>query len=102
MQGIFTDMQDEVRPLGRELVDLEERLDRAFRDEVIDEHALAQLTEESAAVEGSLREAHLSAHLKTRDILSLEQVEEYDRLRGYSERDATSESEEQQHEGHDS
>jgi hypothetical protein len=40
--------------------------------------------------------------LKTRDILSLEQVEEYDRLRGYSERDATSESEEQQHKGHDS
>jgi Spy/CpxP family protein refolding chaperone len=102
VQGIFTDMQDEVRLLGRELVDLEERLDQAFRDEAIDEDALSQLTEESAAVEGSLREAHLNAHLKTRDILSLEQVEEYDRLRGYSERDATSESEEQQHEGHDS
>ena len=95
-------MQAEVKPLGRELLDLEERLDRAFRDEAIDEDSLAQLTEESAAVEGSLREAHLSAHLKTRDILSPEQVEEYDRLRGYSERDATNESEEHQHEGHDS
>ena len=31
VQGIFTKMQAEVRPLGRELVDLEERLDRAFR-----------------------------------------------------------------------
>lgn len=102
IQGIFTEMQAEVRPLGRELVDLEERLDRAFRDEAIDEDALAQLTEESAAIEGSLREAHLSAHLKTRDILSPEQVEEYDRLRGYSERDATNESEEHQHEGQDS
>ena len=102
VQRIFTEMQDEVRPLGRELLDLEERLDRAFRDEAIDEDSLAQLTEESAAVEGSLREAHLSAHLKTRDILSPEQVEEYDRLRGYSERDATNESEEHQHEGHDS
>ena len=93
VQGIFTEMQAEVKPLGRELLDLEERLDRAFRDEAIDEDSLAQLTEESAAVEGSLREAHLSAHLKTRDILSPEQVEEYDRLRGYSERDATNESE---------
>ncbi len=102
IQVIFTEMQDEVRPLGRELVDLEERLDRAFREGVIDEDALAQLTEESAAVEGSIREAHLGAHLKTRDILSPEQVEEYDRLRGYSERDAINESEEHQHEGHDS
>ena len=100
VEAIFTDMQAAVRPLGRELVDLEERLDRAFRDEAIDEDALAYLIEESAAVEGSLREAHLSAHLKTRDILSPEQVEEYGRLRGYSERDATSESEEYQHEGH--
>jgi Spy/CpxP family protein refolding chaperone len=102
VQRIFTEMQDEVRPLGRELVDLEERLDRAFREEAIDEDALAQLTEESAAVEGSLREAHLGAHLETRDILSPEQVEEYDRLRGYSDRDATTKSEEHQHEGHDS
>jgi hypothetical protein len=102
VQGIFTEMQAEVRPLGRELVNLEERLDRAFRDETIDQDALAQLTEESATIEGSLREAHLSAHLKTRDILSSQQVEEYDRLRGYSERDATNESEEHQHEGHDS
>jgi hypothetical protein len=102
VQGIFTEMQAEVRLLGRELVDLEERLDRVFREGAIDEDTLAQLTEESAAVEGSIREAHLGAHLKTRDILSPEQVEEYDRLRGYSERDATTESEEHQHEGHDS
>ena len=102
IQGNFTEMQAEVRPLGRELVDLEERLDRAFRDEAIDDDALAQLTEESAAIEGSLREAHLSAHLKTRDILSSEQVEEYDRLRGYSGSDATNDSEEHHHEGHDS
>ena len=100
--GIFTDMQAEVRPLGRELVNLEERLDRAFRDEAIDEDALAQLTEESAAIEGSLRKAHLGAHLKTRDTLSPEQVEEYDRLRGYSGGDTTNDSEEHQHQGHDS
>ena len=102
VQGIFTEMQAEVRPLGRELVDLEERLDRAFQDETIDQDSLAQLTQESAAIEGSLREAHLSAHLKTRDILSSQQVEQYDRLRGYSERDATNDSEEHQHEGHNS
>ena len=100
--GIFADMQAEVRPLGRELVNLEERLDRAFRDEAIDEDALAQLTEESAAIEGSLREVHLGAHLKTRDTLSAEQVEEYDRLRGYSGGGATNDSEEHQHQGHDS
>ncbi len=99
VQAIFAEMEAEVRPMGRELVDLEERLERSFQDETIDEDQLARLTDEIAAVEGDLREAHLRAHLETKDILSPEQVEEYDRLRGYSEPDDTRESEEHQHEG---
>lgn len=99
VQAIFAEMEAEVRPMGRELVDLEERLERSFQDETIDEDQLAQLTDELARVEGGLREAHLSAHLETKDILSPEQVEEYDRLRGYSEPDDTRESEEHQREG---
>jgi Spy/CpxP family protein refolding chaperone len=85
VQEIYSAMQEEVKPLGRELVDLEEQLDRAFRDEEIDEEELARLTDEIATIEGSLRNAHLNAHLKTKDILGPEQVAEYDRLRGYTE-----------------
>ncbi len=102
VRAIFTEMEAEVRPMGRELVDLEERLDRSFRDQTIDEDQLTRLTDEIAAVEGGLRNAHLSAHLETKGVLSQEQVEEYDRLRGYSEPDGSSESEEHQHEGHSS
>ncbi len=34
-------------------------------------------------LEGELATAHLAAHLKTAAVLSPEQVETYDRLRGY-------------------
>lgn len=102
IQEIFSEMQAEVRPLGRELVDLEERLDQAFRDEAIDEDELTRLTEEIAAVEGSLRNAHLSAHLKTKDVLNPEQVEEYNLLRGYADPDGHTGSEEHQNKSHGS
>jgi hypothetical protein len=97
VQAIFAEMEAEVRPMGRELVNLEERLDQSFREETIDEDQLARLIDEIALVEGDLRNAHLSAHLQTRDVLSQEQVEEYDRLRGYSEPGDSSRSEEHQH-----
>jgi Spy/CpxP family protein refolding chaperone len=83
-QEIFSAMQEEVKPLGRDLVELEERLDRAFRNEEIDEEELARIIGEIVTVEGRLRAAHLSAHLKLKEILDPEQVATYDRLRGYT------------------
>ncbi len=73
-----------MKPLGRELVDLEESLDGSFRDEGIDEGELDRLTGEIAAVEGRLRAAHLGAHLELKEILDPDQVATYDRLRGYA------------------
>ena len=88
VREIYSGMQDEVKPLGRDLVDLEERLDRSFRDEEIDEEELARTTSEIATVEGRLRNAHLSAHLKVKEILDFNQIATYDRMRGYIEDDS--------------
>jgi hypothetical protein len=82
-------MQEEVKPLGRDLVELEERLDRAFRNEEIDEEELARIIGEIATGEGRLRAEHLSAHLELKEILDPEQVATYDRLRGYTEANAS-------------
>ncbi|MCA1716108.1 MAG: periplasmic heavy metal sensor [Actinobacteria bacterium] len=87
VQEIYSAMEDEAKTLGGELVNLEERLDQAFRDEEIDEEELAQTTGEIATVEGRLRNAHLNAHLKMKDALDAQQVAMYDRLRGYAEGD---------------
>ncbi len=101
VQETYTSMQEEVKPLGRDLVDLEERLDRSFRDEEIDEEELTRITGEIATVEGRLRAAHLNAHLETKKILDPEQVAEYDRLRGYTGADTEPGEAPDEHEDHD-
>ena len=77
-------MSGKARRLGRRMVELERRLDRAFGSGKITSEHLATLTAEIAVVEGQLRNTHLDAHLKTRDILSRHQVAVYDQLRGYA------------------
>lgn len=84
IQNTFSVMEEETKALGKELVDLEERLDRSFQDEAIDEEELARITDRIASVEGRLRAAHLGAHLDLKEILSADQVATYDRLRGYA------------------
>lgn len=84
VRDVFTAMQADAQALGRRLVDLEAELDRKFRAGEIDAAELARLTGEIAAVEGKLRNAHLAAHLKMKEILTPAQVERYDALRGYA------------------
>jgi len=83
-QELFSAMQKEAKSLGDELVGLEERLDRSFRDEEIDGEELQRITGEIAAVEGRLRATHLNAHLNLKEILEPEQISAYDSLRGYT------------------
>ncbi len=98
VHDIYLAMQNEAKALGRELVDLEAQLDESFRDEDIGEEKLARITSEIANAEGRLRKTHLAAHLKTKDILAPEQIDAYDRLRGYTEAGDTEPYKEGQHE----
>lgn len=84
VRDILAAMQQEAQMLGRQLVDLEAELDRAFRTAEITPAELAQLTGEISATEGRLRDTHLAAHLKTKAILTRDQVARYDQLRGYT------------------
>ncbi len=69
-------------PLGRQIVDEEAGLDRAFANGTIDQATLATLTERIGDLQGRLRAVHLSAHLATRKLLTAEQVTMYDSMRG--------------------
>ena len=80
----YAAMLAEAAPLGRQLVDREAALDRAFADRSVTPEALAALTAEIAALDGALRAVHLRAHLTMRSALTPEQVQRYDALRGYA------------------
>ncbi len=83
-QEIFEPMQLAAQGLGAELVDLESRLDEAFRSATIDRDSLIEITAEIARVDGELRAVHLATHLDMQDVLTPEQIGRYDELRGYA------------------
>lgn len=92
MQSLFDTMQAAAKTLGRQLVALERRLDRAFAERNIDEQALRRELAAIADVRARLRFVHLAAHLKTPALLRADQISQYNRLRGYGDG--------QQHGGH--
>ena len=83
VQEIHDRMLERAIELGLEIVERERHLDRRFAHRHIDESVLREATEAIAALNGELRFVHLGAHLETRELLSDEQVADYDRLRGY-------------------
>jgi len=82
-QVLFDKMQQEARALGEEVIIAERELDRLFRDKRAVPESLASATSKAAAAQGRLRESHLGYHLAMMEMLTPEQVAQYNRLRGY-------------------
>lgn len=83
-EAAFRRMQDEAVQLGRQIVERERALDASFAKGEIDAGKLRASTSEIARLQGTLRAAHLTAHLEMRRILSPAQIKKYDELRGYT------------------
>lgn len=84
VEQIFEVMRENARDLGAEIVAAERELDLAFAGGTIDDDQLQRQTAAIAELQGRLRAIHLAAHLATRAVLTPEQVERYDALRGYA------------------
>lgn len=82
-QAIFQGMHDEAVRLGKQIVDRERELDRAFAEGTIDADALESMLREIGLLEANLRRVHLAAHLEQREILTDQQLAAYKELRGY-------------------
>jgi len=82
-QGLFAAMKSTAVDLGKQLVELEQQLDRQFASKSAEEHSLRLLLMEIGALEARLRFVHLSAHVKQKALLTTHQVRLYDQLRGY-------------------
>lgn len=84
VEKIFETMRKNARDLGAEIVTAERELDVAFASGTIDDAGLQRQTAMIAELQGRLRAIHLAAHLTTRAVLTPQQIERYDELRGYA------------------
>ena len=79
----FDAMHAEAKRLGGRIVEAERALDARFAAADLAGAELDRRVAEIAALQGTLRAAHLRAHLATRAALTAAQVARYDALRGY-------------------
>jgi Spy/CpxP family protein refolding chaperone len=80
---IFQNMSNKAKSIGAAIIDIEQDMDRVFANKTITEEKLKLMLDNSADLYGQLRFVHLSAHLDTVQILTIEQVQMYNMMRGY-------------------
>jgi len=85
---LFDQMKAEAIQNGEKYIEIERILDDRFKTAVPDSKELEALVTQAGAVRAQLRFVHLNAHLKTVNVLSKEQIETYNSLRGYSSTDS--------------
>ena len=85
--SIYDEMKARAIIHGELLITREQELESLFRSQHIDETSLRNALSKIAEARKELRFVHLAAHLKTPAILSKEQIESYNALRGYGSND---------------
>lgn len=86
IEDVHREMREDAMGLGEAIIEAERSLNQRFLHEHIDDESLEAAVERIAALNGKLRYVHLRAHLLTTAVLTAEQVNLYDRQRGYPPR----------------
>ncbi len=97
---IYERMHEQAVRLGKIIVDREKIVDSLFAEQKIDEIQLQSLISEIAGAQGELRFTHLKAHLEMKKVLTPEQIDKYDELRGYKSSGGKDSHRHHQHEHH--
>jgi len=87
IETIFDDMNKQAVMLGEKLITQETELDALFKNGVPEPAVLEALVNEVGKTRSALRYAHLQAHLKTPELLTAQQLEKYNQVRGYASGD---------------
>ena len=82
-EALYANMRQQALSVGRQIVEAERSLDRAFTDRRIAPETLRSQVGAIAILQGELRAVHLEAHLAQYSLLTPEQIARYDVLRGY-------------------
>jgi len=85
--ALFNEMHKEAIVAGNAFIEYERVLNDRFAQRKMNEKELNELLAKISETYKSLRYIHLSAHLKTPGILTEDQIEKYNQLRGYSSED---------------
>jgi Spy/CpxP family protein refolding chaperone len=80
---IYQNMSNNAKSIGSAIIAVEQDMDEAFANKTITEEDLIALLDKSANLYGQLRVVHLSAHLDTAQIMTTEQIQMYNEMRGY-------------------
>jgi hypothetical protein len=83
-QQSYDRMHQEAVRLGTLIVDKERELDQLFATQAVHSDTLRSLSQQIAQLQGNLRLVHLQAHVEMKRVLSGEQIDQYDALRGYT------------------
>jgi hypothetical protein len=83
-QGLMVRHKAEVRELGVDLVEAERQLDHLFRTRSATAPAVSAMTERIANLQARIRASHLITHIEQTKTMSRDQIDAYDRLRGYA------------------
>lgn len=83
-QRLHDDMARDAARLGEQIVRKEAGLEAMFASGQASHDSISGLVKEIGALQAEYRLAHLGAHLAMRQILSQQQVADYDKLRGYT------------------
>ena len=84
---IYTKMKTQAIKQGEVLIALEGELEGHFQSRTITDMILRSSLEAIAGARKELRYIHLATHLQTPEILSADQIEKYNALRGYANPD---------------
>lgn len=83
IEMIYESMSRKAKAIGAKIIAIERDMDKAFANKTITEQGLKLLIDNSADLYGQIRFVHLSAHIDTVRVLTEEQVEMYNKIRGY-------------------
>jgi Spy/CpxP family protein refolding chaperone len=81
--SLYANMRQRALSIGRQIVEAERTLDRAFANAAIEPATLRSQIGAIATLQGELRATHLEAHLAQHALLTPEQITRYNMLRGY-------------------
>lgn len=84
VRALIAQMKADAIPLGERLIAQEADLDRLFSERTVTPASLEASTGAIGATQAALRHAHLKYHLATLEVLTREQIADYQRLRGYA------------------
>jgi len=85
--ALFNQMNSTAKVLGTQLIEKEKELEGRFRDSLPSTVELRELLSDIGEIRAELRYVHLASHLETPNVLTPDQLERYNQLRGYASSD---------------